>query len=401
MTNEQVLQILGRRRSVFASDVASHRQALMDAFVPARTLVIGGAGSIGSAVVARLFGFGVRSLHVVDLTENGLVEVVRDLRSSLGYTTKDFRTFAVDFLSPEFEALVKVHGPYDYVLNFSALKHVRSEKDPFTLGRMLNTNIGGAHRVIELLESGQAHSAFSVSTDKACRPVNAMGATKRWMEVVLFGSTTPGRVTSSRFANVAFSDGSLLQGFERRLAKRQPIAVPTDIRRFFLTPDESAWLCLMAAAIGKTCEIFVPKTDTGFDDVPLLEIAERFLRVHEIKPRLLESEADAREMATRMGNRPAEWPVFAFTSDTTGEKEAEEFIDESERVESDRFAEIDVIVAGPVEKSRKTASDAAWRSVQDAITRRSLDRGELLSRIHEVVPEFTHFETGKYLDDKM
>jgi len=246
-----ILTLIGRKEALFSEDVALHDANLQNIIRNSTFLVIGGAGSIGQAVVKEIFKRNPKTLHVVDISENNMVELVRDIRSSLGYIDGDFRTFALDSGSLEFEALLKAHERYDYILNLSALKHVRSEKDPFTLMRMINVNILNTEKsLLQAIDHG-AKKYFCVSTDKAANPVNMMGASKRIMEMFLMRRSLEIPISTARFANVAFSDGSLLHGFNQRIQKRQPLAAPQDVKRYFVTPQESGELCLMSCLFGR------------------------------------------------------------------------------------------------------------------------------------------------------
>ena len=267
-----ILEIIGRNEPLFARDVETHERELTDAVSSGRFLVIGGAGSIGQAVTREIFKRRPRVLHVVDISENNMVELVRDIRSTLGYIDGDFSTFAVDCGSTEFDAMMRGTGGYDYVLNLSALKHVRSEKDPFTLMRLIRVNILNTLSTLAHARTGGARKYFCVSTDKAANPVNMMGASKRIMEMFLMRESLATPISTARFANVAFSDGSLLHGFNQRFAKRQPISAPNDVRRYFVTPQESGELCLASCLLGGNRDIFFPKMSdalrlTKFSDI--------------------------------------------------------------------------------------------------------------------------------------
>ena len=254
-----VLSLIGREEALFTADVARHEAELSRIVSESRFLVIGGAGSIGQAVTREIFKRKPKTLHVVDISENNMVELVRDVRSTLGYIDGDFSTFAIDCGSLQYDALIKWAGGYDYVLNLSALKHVRSEKDPFTLMRMVDVNVLNTISTIESAKAFGAKKYFCVSTDKAANPVNMMGASKRIMEMFLMRASESLPSSTARFANVAFSDGSLLHGFNQRFAKRQPISAPKDVRRYFVTPQESGELCLMSCLLGENRDIFFPK----------------------------------------------------------------------------------------------------------------------------------------------
>jgi FlaA1/EpsC-like NDP-sugar epimerase len=252
------LSLIGRNDVLFASDVSSKEDYLKEIICKSRFLIIGGAGSIGQAVTNEIFRRDPRTLHVVDISENNMVELVRDIRSTAGYGSGDFRTFVLDCGGVEFEALMSIEGPYDYVFNLSALKHVRSESDPFTLMRMIMVNIFNTIKTVRLSNKMGVKKYFCVSTDKAANPVNMMGASKRIMEIFLMRESLTQNISMARFANVAFSDGSLLHGFNQRFAKQQPFAVPNDIRRYFITPQESGELCLLSGLLGENREIFFP-----------------------------------------------------------------------------------------------------------------------------------------------
>ena len=250
-----ILKLIGRSSPLFENDISDSKTQLEDLVASGRFLVLGGAGSIGQAVTKEIFKRNPLALHVVDISENNMVELVRDIRSTLGYIEGDFRTFTIDCGSKEYEALMQSNENYDYVLNLSALKHVRSERDPFTLMRLIEVNILNTIKTIEIAKSNNGKKYFCVSTDKAANPANMMGASKRIMEMFLLRESQSIEISTARFANVAFSDGSLLHGFNQRFAKRQPISAPNDVLRYFLTPQESGELCLMSCLIGKNREV--------------------------------------------------------------------------------------------------------------------------------------------------
>ena len=272
-----ILKLIGRTQSLLEADIASRNQEMAELVSVSRFLVIGGAGSIGQAVTREIFKRNPIALHVVDISENNMVELVRDIRSTLGYIEGDFRTFAIDCGSREFEVLMQSSGGYDYVLNLSALKHVRSEKDPFTLMRLVQVNILNTIKTLKLAKQSGAKKYFCVSTDKAANPVNMMGASKRIMEMFLMRESEDMAISMARFANVAFSDGSLLHGFNQRFAKRQPISAPNDVRRYFVTPQESGELCLMSCLLGENRDIFFPKLSEQLHLTTFSEIAERYI----------------------------------------------------------------------------------------------------------------------------
>ncbi|MDN5874846.1 MAG: UDP-N-acetylglucosamine 4,6-dehydratase, partial [Sinobacteraceae bacterium] len=295
-----ILSLVGRKQALFEADIAANEAELSRLVAASRFLVIGGAGSIGQATTREIFKRNPKALHVVDLSENNMVELVRDIRSTLGYIEGDFRTFAIDCASREFDALLAAGSGYDYVLNLSALKHVRSEKDPFTLMRMAEVNILNTVKTARQAREGGARKYFCVSTDKAANPVNMMGASKRIMEMFLMRESESLPVSTARFANVAFSDGSLLHGFNQRVAKHQPISAPNDVRRYFVTPQEAGELCLMSCLLGDNRDIFFPKLSEALHLAKFSDIAVRYLQARGYEPVQCESEDEARARAAEL-----------------------------------------------------------------------------------------------------
>lgn len=393
-----ILRLIGRRDDLFGEDVAAFEGPLREMVTAGRFLVIGGAGSIGQAVTREIFSRRPQALHVVDISENNLVELVRDLRSTFGYIEGDFRTFALDCGSVEFEAMMAASSDYDYVLNLAALKHVRSEKDPFTLMRMVRVNILDALKVLGLAPGKGARKYFSVSTDKAANPVNMMGASKRIMELFLMRASDTMSVSTARFANVAFSDGSLLHGFQQRFAKRQPIAAPSDIQRYFISPPEAGELCLMSCLLGNNREIFFPKLTDELHLISFAELAGDFLAAHGFEPYECSSEDEARDRAAELISS-RRWPCFFFESDTTGEKPFEEFYTEEETPDLGRFHGI-----GVIESRLSFDPDELEHFLQRVASLRGRGhwtKDDLVELFHRLVPEFQHMETGKYLDGRM
>jgi FlaA1/EpsC-like NDP-sugar epimerase len=398
MVKDSILEIIGRDSELFAADVAAHEDELSRLVAGSRFLVIGGAGSIGQAVTREIFMRRPKLLHVVDISENNMVELVRDLRSSIGYIEGEFATFAIDAGSGIFDAFMKNGPGYDYVLNLSALKHVRSEKDPYTLMRMVEVNVLNTDKTMRQARARGARKYFCVSTDKAANPVNMMGASKRIMEMFLMRRSVEMPVSTARFANVAFSDGSLLYGFNRRMEKEQPLSAPNDVRRYFVTPKEAGELCLMSCLLGENRDLFYPRLDAGANLITFSEIAERYLRRLGYEPVECPSEDEARSRVSELKRR-RRWPVYFFPSDTTGEKDFEEFYTEKEVLDLDRFASIGVI-------RNEAVYDAA--RLKDFVTRidgmrsRGLWRREdLIALFNDTIPEFNHKETGRFLDGRM
>ena len=391
-------KLLGRTGPLLSSDVEAWEQQLSETVAESRFLVIGGAGSVGQAVTKQLFARGPKALHVVDLSENNLVELVRDIRSSLGYIEGDFRTFALDCGSTEFEALHGHEGPYDYVLNLSALKHVRSEKDPYTLMRLVRVNVLNTLSTLDLAVGAGSRKYFAVSTDKAANPVNMMGASKRIMEMFLsdFAERIP--ISSARFANVAFSDGSLLHGFTQRLAKGQPLSAPRDVRRYFVTFEEAGQLCMMSCILGENRDIFFPKLSKDLNLATFSDIAVNFLHQRGYEPVVCDSEAEARERVAELSSK-GKWPCYFFDSDTTGEKDVEEFFTEGEHVDLDRFRTIGV-VKNSASCEREQLKEFR-RAVEDLLERGAWKKSDLVRLFFTMLPDFAHMETGKYLDDRM
>ena len=393
-----ILDLIGRKSDLFGPDINQLSERLDKTVEDGRFLVIGGAGSIGQAVTKEIFKRNPLRVHVVDISENNMVELVRDIRSTLGYIDGDFRTFAIDCGGKEFEALIASEGPYDYVFNLSALKHVRSEKDPFTLMRMLSVNIFNTIKTFRLARDNGAKKYFCVSTDKAANPVNMMGASKRIMEMFLMRESKTMPISMARFANVAFSDGSLLHGFNQRFAKRQPFSAPNDVRRYFVTPQESGELCLMSGLLGKNREIFFPKLSEHLHLITFSDIAERYLRQMGYEPYRCASEEEARDRAAELIVKK-QWPCYFFSSDTTGEKDFEEFFTDKEDLDMSRFDGVGAIKNQPIYDSQKL--DDFSSGVHALREKGSWDKQGILDLFFDLLPEFAHKETGKYLDQRM
>ncbi|MDQ3058652.1 MAG: UDP-N-acetylglucosamine 4,6-dehydratase [Pseudomonadota bacterium] len=392
------LELIGRDRPLFDTDVSRHEQHLSSLVAGGRFLVIGGAGSIGQAVTREIFKRSPKVLHVVDISENNMVELVRDIRSTLGYIEGDFRTFAIDCGGREFEALMHASGGYDYVLNLSALKHVRSEKDPFTLMRLIEVNVLNTVKTMELARVHGARKYFCVSTDKAANPVNMMGASKRIMEMFLMRASEGLPLSTARFANVAFSDGSLLHGFNQRFTKRQPISAPNDVRRYFVTPQESGELCLTSCLLGENRDIFFPKLSEHLHLTTFSDIAVRYLNALGYEPHECASEDEARDRASELIAQK-KWPCYFFSSDTTGEKDFEEFFTDRETLDMARFDTIGVIQNAPgFDLARLQHFEATLTAIKAQPT---WEKAEIVDLFNYMIPDFAHKETGKYLDARM
>jgi FlaA1/EpsC-like NDP-sugar epimerase len=361
-------------------------------------LVLGGAGSIGQSVTKEIFKRNPRKLHCVDISENNLVELVRDLRSEYGYINGDFQTYALDISTNIYDSFIESDGQYDYVLNLSALKHVRSEKDPFTLMRMIEVNILNTIKTIKQSKAKGVKKYFCVSTDKAANPVNMMGASKRIMELFLMQESNDISISTARFANVAYSDGSLLHGFKMRMEKQQPIVAPNDVRRYFVSKEESGQLCLMSTLFGANRDIFFPKLDPDRHLMRFSDLAVDFVRSRGYEPYLCDSEEEARKSAKGL---PAEgkWPCYFSPSDTTGEKDFEEFYTEGEILDMHRFEHLGII------KSQLNYESQLLNAFVDQIeamrSQNTWKKENIVALFQDLLPEFQHLEKGKYLDAKM
>ena len=397
MKDSQLLKLIGREDPLFLNDINNFGDKIDSIVIRSKFLVIGAAGSIGQAVTKEIFNREPQLLHAVDINENNLVELVRDLRSAKGYINGEFKTYAIDCGSKEFEVLMGSNS-YDYVLNLSALKHVRSEKDPLTLMRMIEVNILNTIKTIKLSEENGVKKYFCVSSDKAANPANMMGASKRIMELFLSVQNLSLDISTARFANVAFSDGSLLHGFAKRIEKRQPISAPNDVRRYFITPKESGELCLMSCLLGKDHDIFFPKLSEQLNLTKFSDIANKYLEYLGYKAKECKSEEEAREIALTLVEDNI-WPCYFFNSDTTGEKDFEEFYVEGEVVDLTQYSNI-----GIVQNLEYKSKDLLSNFVKETLlmrNKKSWSKKEILDLFITILPNFAHEEKGKYLDEKM
>lgn len=393
-----ILNLIGRKNELFQDDIQSHEEELRSKVENSKFLVIGGAGSIGQATTKEIFKRNPKKLHVVDISENNMVELVRDIRSSLGYIDGDFQTFALDIGSVEYDAFWENDGDYDYVLNLSALKHVRSEKDPYTLMRMIDVNVFNTDKTLQQSIEKGVKKYFCVSTDKAANPVNMMGASKRIMEMFLMRKSQFIDISTARFANVAFSDGSLLHGFNKRIEKLQPIVAPNDIKRYFVIPKESGELCLMSCIFGENRDIFFPKLSENLHLITFAEIAEKYLEQIGYEPYLCETEEEARKLVQTLPSE-GKWPCLFTKSDTTGEKDFEEFFTDQETLDMARFNNLGVI------KNELNVEDEKLDLFESTLSRlkseKKWNKEEIVDLFFKMIPDFGHKETGKYLDSKM
>jgi len=395
---KKTLELIGRKQLLFTNDIENSSKELRKIVSNSTFLVIGGAGSIGQAVTKEIFKRNPKKLHVVDISENNLTELVRDVRSSFGYIKGDFKTFALDIGSVEYDAFIQSDGKYDYVLNLSALKHVRSEEDPFTLMRMIDVNIFNTDKTIQQSIENGTKKYFCVSTDKAANPINMMGASKRIMEMFLMRRSLDINISTARFANVAFSDGSLLHGFNQRIEKRQPIAAPSDIKRYFVTPQESGELCLMSCIFGENRDIFFPKLSEALDLISFSDIAIKYLKDKGYEPYLCDSEDNARVLIKTLPEQ-GKWPCLFTNSDTTGEKDFEEFYTDKEILDMDRFENLGVIKNTPeFNEDRLTEFENKINQLKSSL---SWTKKQIVDQFFIMIPDFDYEDKGKYLDGKM
>jgi len=391
--------VTGRRSSLFGDDLAAHESQLRAGIEGKSVLVIGGAGTIGSSFIRALLPFHPARLVVVDISENGLTELTRDLRSTAGqYVPADFLTYPISFGDAVFERMLRAEGPFDIVAHFAAHKHVRSEKDRYSIEAMLENNVLSTARLLDLLLESPPEHFFCVSTDKAANPANVMGASKKLMEEAVLAYAAELPATTARFANVAFSNGSLPAGFLERLAKHQPLSAPSDVLRYFVSPEESGQLCLLACITGEPGDIFFPRLEQP-QMLTFSSIADALLERLGYEAVQCASEDEARALAASLGPEDTRWPVYYFTSDTSGEKGFEEFYTNTETVDWERFTALGVV------KGRTSQNVAGIRQLgsdlRGLFAQPELSKEEIVAVLARLVPTFHHVETGRSLDQKM
>jgi FlaA1/EpsC-like NDP-sugar epimerase len=391
-------RIIERKESFFHRDIYNNTQLLTENISQKAVLVIGGAGTIGSHFIKAIMKFQPAKIVVIDINENELTELVRDLRSNSKLVVgKEFYTYPISFSSPIFSKIFKKHGPFDIVANFAAHKHVRSEKDIYSIEALMENNLFQARDLLEFLTQYKPRHFFCVSTDKAANPVNIMGASKKLMEDMILAYSRHFKITTARFANVAFSNGSLLYGFMMRINKYQPLSCPLNVKRFFVTPEEAGEICMLACTLGNSGEIFFPKMDVKNDLVNFSDILPRFLNEFGYKPLQCSSEDEAKNNMSKISN--GLYPVFFFDSDTDGEKLYEEFYTDSEILDNDRFQSLGVIKK-MAKYSKEEIADAI-NSLRELFDKSSVSKTEIINNLKRLIPEFDHIRTGLNLDDKM
>jgi len=392
------ISVTQRKNSLLSIDYNKYNNELTYGINGKSVLVIGGAGTIGSNYIKALLRYHPKRLYVVDINENGLTELVRDLRSSVGYNIPDeFKTYPINFGDNVFEKILRNEGPFEIVANFAAHKHVRSEKDHYSIEAMIDNNVLKAKHLLDLLVEYPPEHFFCVSTDKAANPVNVMGASKKLMEEVILAYSEKIPITTARFANVAFSNGSLPFGFIERIMKKQPLSAPLRIKRYFVSPIEAGEICLMACILGNSGEIFFPKLDeSNFETFS--NIAERFLTTLGYKPDYCKTEEEARQKALNLTENSTKYPVYFFESNTSGEKSFEEFYTSGEILDLETFPNLGVIKNG---KSRDFKEIAVLFKKLEHLFKGQVDKSEIIAVLKGFLPNFEHIETGRSLDQKM
>lgn len=390
--------VIKRPASMFISDIEANRDVLTAKIQDKSVLVIGGAGSIGSSFIRAILPFKPASLVVVDTNENALAELTRDLRSTKEmYIPDDYIPYPMDFSSLVFEKMFRSRRGFDIVANFSAYKHVRSEKDIYSIEALLQNNVLHAKLLLDLLSEFPPEEYFCVSTDKAANPANIMGASKRIMEDVIFSYSDKFPVKTARFANVAFSNGSLPAGFLAKISKLQPLSAPSDVRRFFVSPEESGQICLLACILGENRDIFFPKLE-NVQMMTFDAIGTELLKVHGYEVLECSSDAEAVDKAEDLKNGGSLYPVHYTASDTSGEKPFEEFVTDAETVDMDRFSSLGVITGKQIPD--KVQIEKLFIDLNKAFASET-SKEEIVKILREYLPNFEHIETGKSLDSKM
>lgn len=388
-----------RQESMFLKDIETNRDRIRQEVEGKRLCVIGGAGSIGSSFIRAILPFKPATLVVIDLNENGLAELTRDIRSTEGmYVPDDYRAYTLNFADPIFARIFREEKGFDIVANFSAHKHVRSEKDKYSVQALIENNDIKAKKLMELLCEFPPKHFFCVSTDKAANPVNIMGASKRVMEDMVMAYSKRFPVTTARFANVAFSNGSLPDGWVARMMKRQPLAAPSDIKRYFVSPEESGQICMLACILGNSGEVFFPKL--GEDQmITFSSFCGKFIETLGFKPKVCQSDEEAKQIAAHRKDTDSGYPVVYFKSDTTGEKGYEEFYVTGEKINMERFQALGVIE----EYQHRDMAEVEdfFQRLEALFHQDSFTKAEIVEALKQFLPNFEHEEKGKNLDQKM
>lgn len=384
---------------MFLEDIDNNKEKLSKEIKGKSVLVIGGAGTIGSSYIRAILPFQPSKLVVVDISENGLTELTRDLRSTYGmFVPEDYRTYPLNYSDPIFERMFRNEGGFDIIANFSAHKHVRSEKDQYSVAALIENNVIKARGLMDILSDLPPKHFFCVSTDKAANPVNIMGCSKKVMEDMIMSYSTRFKVSTARFANVAFSNGSLLAGFIDRLMKNQPLSSPSDVKRYFVSPDESGEICMLACILGKSGEIFFPKLGEE-QMMTFSSIADNFLKELGYTIKYCSSEEEARKFAYEMKEGSKIYPVYYFKSDTTGEKGFEEFFVPGEKLNMERFTSLGIIENYPIRPISDI--DKFFVDMNNLLSSDDVKKSDIVKVLKDFIPNFEHEEKGKNLDSKM
>lgn len=390
--------ITKRGESFFEKDILGNSHLLAREITGKSVLVIGGGGTIGSNYIKSILRFKPGKVVVVDTNENGLTELVRDIRSTAGLFVPDqFITYPVNLGDEIFNKLYNYYKPFDIIANFAAHKHVRSEKDVFSIEAMIQNNLFNAEKLLQLIQKDKPQHFFCVSTDKAANPVNIMGATKKLMEELVIQYSSSIKTTTARFANVAFSNGSLLDGFLHRLMHRHPLSVPADIKRYFVSPTESGDICMLASILGASGDIFFPKLLVD-QLTKFYDITEKFLSEVGYEMDLCSSEEEAKEKALKIGETN-KYPVYAFNSDTTGEKLYEEFYTENELVDWESYQSL-AVAKTPKDQIAGNCTEAI-ADLRELFKKEDVQKSEIVAILSSHIPTFEHIEKGITLDKKM
>lgn len=391
--------VINRQKSMFAEDIEANKETLRAEIENKSVCVVGGAGSIGSSFIKAVLPFRPSKLVVIDLNENGLAELTRDLRSTYGmYVPEEYRTYTLNFADPIFARIFREEKGFDIVANFSAHKHVRSEKDKYSVQALIENNDIKAKKLMDLLCEFPPQHFFCVSTDKAANPVNIMGASKRVMEDMIMAYSKKFPVTTARFANVAFSNGSLPDGWVARIMKQQPLASPSDVKRYFVSPEESGQICMLACILGNSGEVFFPKLREE-QMITFSSFCDKFIEALGYKQHQCYSDEEAKKFASERKEDDKDYPVVYFRSDTTGEKDYEEFYIPGEKINMGRFSSL-----GVIEKSKHRPMNEIeefYNKLETIFANENFTKAEIVEALKEFLPNFEHEEKGKNLDQKM